>query len=1316
MIPFIFTCGIILSSIVITFQHIAHAEISQDRKIEVLNSGKSENEPTWKEVWDSAREASKNEDYLKALSVYENLFQIKPNIEVAKYEYSKLLFKSDRFQDAVKVLQSLIENNPTKPEYLLLIAQCHIKNEQHEKAGNYFSKLYNNDPYGKLSIPALEGLINSLKAQNKSEFTIPLLKQLVLRKPEKALHLYSLASLLNKYERKEEAKSYYLTLLKKFRVNEDVLLEAEELLKGPEDHPELLNIWLQYLQIRPDHLPFREKVANFYINDGDDLKALDHLLYIDENSTVSNSQTTILIANIYFKKLRRPDKALSYYERYLRIYPEDTIAQQHLQSAQLILANDFISIVQNDGAALLWDDLKNVTDDRRTLFLVMIGLLQEAGENEKYLEMLKLLHTDDASDEEVTLKIVSEMCRVGQFDNGLSYLKKIKYSDISNKQFFSNLEQVLRGLGVNRLAYLSYEYFISRFPDSIELNIEAFALAVNLDYFDKARKHFNIVNSNDNITNLPFAELSLFLQFLVEYGEYSTVLNDIDRLIESSLKKDARLIKLVTLKTSIFEVQEEYYLAEEQLRRNIVSFPDHLESYSNLIRFHIDRENFEEARKWFRLTPINLILSKKKKIQSMNERTMHFLFLEILIGEKEYDEALEYIQSDISTSLNSDSTDTERENLKTKKAELLYLQGAYYNSWMLAQELLEDDPHNLMAFVISKNIHEKRYLKLSFDNSLEPQYGYSTLETENDLIKVVEMQERLGHINQSIKDLLIARGSAGRKDLQIKIAQFFDRNEVYKSSLEFFEGLKENDSDEPYFNKKIVDIQFKLGNFDNVLQILSLQRKNISIPTAKVKFQDGLYIARSLWMVGERDESLTVYKRLIDKPVAKKYETKMLEKNIYTLQLPRNRSFWNVLTFSDPNNIEDVDILMEPDFLVRNLNDPIVNISNDLFVQYQWEKIVKEEKIAKNALLNRDYFYAENRYKELLEKVESEEVLLDLASIYHRLGKYSQEAEVYERIVQDNTGRSDLSERVAKNKESRKPKATARYLYISEEGRDFYKNIKSNNANISLWIEPFIDHTFDIAYDYTTFSSQKNTRDIETNQLFVSYNTHLSDNYEVKTGLGAIHQGSSSTATLYQLEIKGKIDNNLQGFVSVEQDIVKDTLHSIEEGVLKRDYGVGFIIDSIPKTMIGGDIIYRQYSQDNSQEILNLWSSYSIYKEDFLFRFQYDFESIFSERENTFTYDYEDLSYWSPNFFWQHALTCHFEYLLSYNNSFGGAPGYISAEYSLGYENNENTTHRGEVNIFLEMSRYILLKGSLEVFSTENYDSQEGMLSLVYRW
>lgn len=1316
MNPLILICGIIVFSIVVTFQDNALAEISQDRKIEVLTSEKSESEPAWKEVWDSARDAAKKENSIEALSIYENLFQIKPNIEVAKYEYSKLLVKNNRFQKAVKVLQSLIENNPTKADYLLLIAQSYTKLEQYVKAGHHFSKLYNNDPYGPLSLLALEGLINSLKAQNKSEYIIPLLKQLVLRKPEDSLHLYNLASLLSQFGRKNEAKNYYLTLLKKFRVREDVILEAERLLQAPKDHPELLNIWVLYLQIHPEYLSFREKIATYYINEGAHIKALDHLLYIDKSSTVSDLQITLLIANIYFKELRRPDKALLYYERYLQIYPEDTMVQKNLESAQLILANDFISIVQNDGAILLWDDLKDMTGDRKAIFLIMIGLLQEAGENGKYLEMLKLLHRDDESDKEVILKIVSEMCRVGQFGKGLSYLKKIKDSDISDKYFFSNLEQVLSGLGTSKSAYLSYEYFISRFPESIKLNSEAFVLAVNLDYFEKARNHFNVVNLNNKVKGLPLDELVLFFQLLVKQGEFSTVEKHIDRLIKLSSKNDARLIKFVKIKASLYEAQGEYYLAERQLRSNLVSIPDHFESYTDLIKFQIDRKNFEEARKWFRLTPTKLIFSKKKRLRSENEYFMHFLFLEILIGERDYDAALEYMQIEISSSLDNESTDIEREVFKSKKVELLFLQGAYYNSWMLAQELLEDDPHNLIAFVISKIISENEYLKLTIDNSLEPQQVSSKIRIKNDLLKVVEMQERLGHINKSTIDLLIAKGSAGTKDEQIKIAEYFDRSEMYEQSLELFESLRENNKTEPYFNQKIIDIQFKLGNFENVLQILSVERTNISKRAEKSKFQYGLYIARSLWMIGEKDESLAVYQQLIGEPVAEIFERKMFENNIYTLQLPRDRSFWNVLTFSDPNDIKDVDILMEPEFLVRNLDDPIVNISNDLYVQYQWEKIIKKEHIAKNALLNRDYFYAESKYKELLLKEQSEEVLLDLASIYHRLGKYSQEAEVYERIMEDNTGRSDLSERVAKNKESRKPKVAARYLYISEEGRDFYKNIKSNNASISWWVEPLIDHSFDVVYDYTTFSSQKRSKTIETNQIYVNYNTHLSDNSELKVGLGTVKQESASTSTLYQIEIKGKIDNNLQGFVSLEQDIVKDTLNSIEEGILKRDYGIGFIVDSIPKTMIGGDITYRQYSQDNSQEILNLWSSYSIYKEDFLFRFQYDFESIFSQEENTYTYDEDDFSYWSPDSFWQHALTCHFEYLLSYNNSFGGAPGYISAEYSLGYENNENTIHRGKLNIFLEMSRHILLKGSLEVFSAENYDSQEGMLSLVYRW
>ena len=71
----------------------------------------------------------------------------------------------------------------------------------------------------------------------------------------------------------------------------------------------------------------------------------------------------------------------------------------------MILANDFLSIVENDGVWILWRDLAKVTPDRIGIYRAMADLLQQLKRTNEYMEVLQIIHLHQPEDFETALKL-----------------------------------------------------------------------------------------------------------------------------------------------------------------------------------------------------------------------------------------------------------------------------------------------------------------------------------------------------------------------------------------------------------------------------------------------------------------------------------------------------------------------------------------------------------------------------------------------------------------------------------------------------------------------------------------------------------------------------------------------------------------------------------------------------------------------------------------------------------------------------------------------------------------------------------------------
>jgi tetratricopeptide (TPR) repeat protein len=125
--------------------------IAPERDVVTSDAGRA---PAWKDLWDDAREMTRQGKYAEAAEGYARLLAMKKNIEEASLEYSLVLIALSRWDQAAVVLESLLELDPLRSEYLLSAGSVALKLKEYGRATAYYRRVY-------------QKLNSSLKAQAK---------------------------------------------------------------------------------------------------------------------------------------------------------------------------------------------------------------------------------------------------------------------------------------------------------------------------------------------------------------------------------------------------------------------------------------------------------------------------------------------------------------------------------------------------------------------------------------------------------------------------------------------------------------------------------------------------------------------------------------------------------------------------------------------------------------------------------------------------------------------------------------------------------------------------------------------------------------------------------------------------------------------------------------------------------------------------------------------------------------------------------------------------------------------------------------------
>ncbi len=1297
------------------------APLESDKSITVVNQRAED--PLWKKRWDEARNLAQQQQFKEAISKYHEVLQEKPLIEEVKWELCKSYIAVEEYERALAILESLVESAPEKLEYLVSGGEVAQALGKADLSSKFFGRALALDPGGPLSEIALLGLIDSFTELGKKELTIPLLEQLYQRGVLESQQILELARHYSGQKNFDRAAHYYLELINNEKVEPTVRVEAAATFDKSGATEEAAVQRELYLQSNSEDTGERVKLADFYYEQGEMRKALPHMLELLDKE-IRRKDYMLAVARIYLFSLGRTDRALHYFQQYRKEFPDGADVSSEISTLELILANDLLAIVENDGVWMLWRDLARVTPDRIGIYRAMADMLEEMGRGKErdLIEVLQIINSHEPKEFEIVAKISKLYMKNNLYGDCLSFLNRIEEHHLKNGNFFILRAQCEDGSGLDLERLRSFGDYLKIKPSDQSILREAIYLTGKLGLVDEMRSFYESAKKDATLQALEPKETFFFglldNELIDEAHEFYQAMADQD-IEPKVLSRMSRELSSAYLKSN------RPFVSEQILREFAVRHPLNADGYLLLAGYQILREDPLQAEVWLgalerkvQTATVKLDLSQKSVLFYLN-----LLQNKLLGGLDSYQKAL----SHLNTQLRSNRVVAE------DVAILLFITDHY----------LQNNQYRDCLSLI------KRFRpKFKGVEELESRYLIAARETKNhpalfDSGALAELSYREGFAlsealirlqrfeeAQLISEALTAQlpQSIRAKTLLAQSAKSAGENLL---ALNIYQTLADSFGAEAHFRDQALRLESMLGEPQSIFSIFSVAtdetgRKNginqtidsMDYPEAKLMW------ARALWSADKWEESLDVY-GLLDTELRRN-----IDKLIDLLQRSPELSS-RALHYLAENDILDlteqelVDLLMSIDFVAANLELDINQISTEYYNHYRWSKIVDKEMTAKSSLRAREFYKAEIDYKKLLEEDDelTEPIYPDLATVYGRLGRHKQETELLETIQEKSIFYPDLSQATEKSIRRRQPNLSFDGMYKREEGRDGFKNITQKYLGGGLEIKPTLSQEAGVQFGRNEYGNSFASTLAKSNYLLGNYAIQFGDTTEGSVKLGfEDFETDGDSFLIYDLKLKGSLEQRVDLFGAIRQQPVDDTIDSLENNIYRQDVQIGLDLDYLFGMFFGFDLSFFDYNDGNEGERYYLWGGYRWFGDRSSVDLTYSYLKLQNEIDNQSAAaadngdDSRGLSYWSPSDYWKHRLAALYKLELWPTGRLQSGTSSFSAMYAIGYETNDVLVNEFEANILLEIAQPFLVKGTFSTVISDDYDNLKGYISLIYRW
>ncbi|MDK9707904.1 MAG: hypothetical protein OEL83_12720 [Desulforhopalus sp.] len=1288
--------------------------------------------PQWKILWDKARNHVRAEQFRQAAAVYSELFTVKSNLEEANWEYCKILLKIGDYKNAKKIVIMLIEKKSNNIEYMYVCGQIAIHEKDWQSAAKYFGRVLEKDPTGALSAEALEGLANSMRSMGKIELSLPLSELLIVRQPESLSLQQEVALDANKLGQNDKTLKLLKRILPLKDVNDNILNQAIKLLDKPGDEKEGSVLLEQYLKRHPEYLPFRHKLSEYYLIKGDYEAALGHLGYLIEK--MDNNDSFLKKAGaISLYKLGRPDRALIYFEKYFQKHPNDNETKNIIANIQHILANDFLSIVENDGAWLLWSDLAKVTSNRLAIYLQMAEMLEKKGMLKEYFEVLAIIHKHHPEDETIAMQLAQKYYEGKQYENALVYLDKVLKKDKRTKSYYLLRAKVELEMGRLIESLASSEAALQLDPGDAELCKSSIVLAGSLGEVGRMK----ILFENGLKVNKRQPSSEVFLAYLDQlsknflFREYEKV----RKRYRMVFARDRKTLDKMDVQLTVSLRREGKARRAEQLLRQLLKDKRSVNEVLFLLaQNNLADKNLSNAQVWYSFIVKTSAPGKLEFSHDPDGCRRLLVKARILKADGEYEAADTLIGrffAEISATQSKNELIPFIAELEKERCWLSYYLGDYKEALARLEKHSEFgvfDPEILtLRTILSRKVEKRKNEDTpigDFIVGLKTKVNKRIEVIETDL-EHQELDSAEHHINAALKyrpDSVVSN---------VLFAKLLIARGKFSEAKELFLKLLSSYPDESYFQKRLIEIEIRQGNYGNGLAYLEnikggIQSADIIITELPLPAatEELLTLARILWGEKQHEKALQVYKKLLSPPVHELLIEKFRQKKINYLYLTRKKTLWNSVMMMLQSEPEVIAELMEPAFLVDNLENESGKIVADYYEMYSWQKMIATEYLARKAIFERNYYSAEQSYKKLLEEQGPTEGIIDLATVYSRIGKYRKEAQVYEAIQTTGATSTELKQSIERSTLQLSPQNIIDVAYLSKDGHNGFVDLASISSGTAFRFTPGLDKDVRLAYSHNRYEAINSPASTTSNLLYGSTIYEFTKDYEISFGGGAEKfDGGNGTNFLYKIEFKGQLDEYFHSFIGWEKSLVNDTVLALKEGITKQELGAGLYCETPLGLTFGVDFNHRSNSDDNTQNRFHGYSSYGLFGESVHLLFRYDYQ--FFENTNTnpsdliSVQDHEDeiLLYWSPASFSENLFTLHFQHdFFGYQQDTKRGVSYYAIDNTIGYDDLETVTYTGKFDIFLEMNPHFLLKGNVTFVKSDLVEERGLSLSLHYRW
>jgi tetratricopeptide (TPR) repeat protein len=1299
--------------------------------------------------------------YLKqwdeAATLLEFLIEEDPGRSLYLATQGRVMWESGQYERAVGLFRRVYENNPADQTALAGLVEGLIKLGKKEEALPLLERLSLQEPS---NLGVRRYLVQHYIESGNYEKARPHLVVLAGQDTAKLETLYTTAIVHEKLGQKNLASIYWQRVLER----EPEHIEAHRYLAGYYKEAGQMDVALMYLQkivaTELDNMKVLSWIGEAYEVTGELDKALSYYeryleLYPDDREILrrvvkiyaltGRKKKTFATLEKYFapQKEKDPDELKQTARRYDaagRYHDAIALYRQLIERSPddpeilAALANDLLAIGANEGALSMWKHLAEIAPQDLSIYKSMADLLLRLGRYDELLEVLFKIYDLDPYDNWTILQLAVVNYQKGELEESKRYFSKLPDTYCKSIECLQTRAALFEQLNFPESALEDYEALLRIVPDRFEARQKAIVLAARLGKIDVALVHATYLEKTSLVSEEPESALSLADAYRVS-GHLTKAIQEYSDIIEKPFITESKNSRDLHERAWL-GIGAAYlsgglvYEAEQTLRTALASSASPL-FIEALLELSLVNGRSMESGIWFEALANELENSQRKnKAEDLSDWQMRLYKARILAVSGDFDSAANIClrltgMFPLETNLMENVQKSRNSNepaLQVRLHLIRYL--------LMSNELIEAERHSLETLDFWGNELEllvllEQIYNLSGETIKAQELAARAMRlAEQDLGQLLVLSELYGIYENTSRQLATASAAAERNEgalaakiLLIKVmAESGDLQGALEQSGQLLSKYPEN----TWSITKQIEFLARTGNYEDALKeadnLLGNQPARADILLLK---------ARILWEKNLWADAIKIYESFLEPGIEEVLEQQIDQLDI-AMDLSPKSTFWNRITFSEGEPLNISEIVMSPvqasDF--SSDGQKINNIAATSYALFRWQKMYNRELEVRQSVKRRNYNFAAKQLENLIEDYGSDDFLLyDLAGLYSKLERLGDESQVYKEIVGQNSDFPGLSDAVQRNRLKRRPSVSLSYLIQEDDGWLGYVAIRKELAEASAWYANTGNQEWSLDLGRIKYESTDSNQNLRSWRGMVSYDTKLSQTMNLSLGGGVerLENGYDSTPLLYGAFL-GRIGDEMQASLSFRQDVTADTIASLTRNIIMREYDVKLLFDLLPRLLLGGDYVYRDYSDDNWTKKYNFWTSYLFIPDPTLLKVSYKYDYYDSKEgpqpgvigDDGFAPD--DHPYWSPQNYWITRFSFYFKHQLSNDALARGVPSYYTLEYTVGYDSLDNDLQEFNGSISLELFKHLTVSATYGYSDLDVYQHEKALLTLMLRW